>query len=129
MLRMLLPSAMAMQRPSTRFVPVKDIEQQSLLCVHRVRQGFVEQRTATINRLRGLADTLESQFELPVQSVAPMVRAQRAQRKRTPPQRRPLTGCLFTTKAGARWRTTAASACLNVRPRLCAKAWSSRPCS
>jgi transposase len=44
----------AVQRPSMRFVPVKDVEQQSLLCVHRVRQGFVEQRTATINRLRGL---------------------------------------------------------------------------
>ena len=28
--------------------------QQARLCVHRVRQGFVEQRTATINRMRGL---------------------------------------------------------------------------
>jgi transposase len=37
-----------------RFVPVKSIEQQSDLSLHRVRQGFVEERTATLNRLGGL---------------------------------------------------------------------------
>ena len=37
-----------------RFVPVKTREQQALLSLHRVRQGFVEERTALINRLRGL---------------------------------------------------------------------------
>ena len=44
----------AVTRPNMRFVPVKDLEQQSQLLVHRARQGFVEQRTATINRIRGL---------------------------------------------------------------------------
>jgi transposase len=44
----------AVSRPSMRFVPIKSIEQQSVLCLHRVRQGFVEERTATINRIRGL---------------------------------------------------------------------------
>ena len=44
----------AVQRPNMRFVPVKSIEQQSLLFVHRARQGFVEQRTATLNRIRGV---------------------------------------------------------------------------
>ena len=44
----------AVSRPSMRFVPLKTLEQQSALCLHRVRQGFVEERTATINRLRGL---------------------------------------------------------------------------
>jgi transposase len=44
----------AVQRPSMRFVPVKSAEQQALLSLHRVRQGFVEERTATINRIRGL---------------------------------------------------------------------------
>ncbi|MCK6434874.1 MAG: IS110 family transposase [Aquabacterium sp.] len=44
----------AMQRPSMRFVPVKSEVAQSRLCVHRMRRGFVEQRTAMINRLRGL---------------------------------------------------------------------------
>jgi transposase len=44
----------ALQRPSMRFVPVKSLEQQALLTLHRVRQGFIEQRTALINRIRGL---------------------------------------------------------------------------
>jgi transposase len=44
----------AVARPNMRFVPVKSAEQQAVLSLHRVRQGFVEQRTATINRMRGL---------------------------------------------------------------------------
>ncbi len=44
----------AVSRPSMRFVPVKSVEQQSILTVHRVRLGFIEERTATINRIRGL---------------------------------------------------------------------------
>jgi len=44
----------AVQRPNMRFVPVKSEEQQSRLMVHRARQGYVQARTATINRLRGL---------------------------------------------------------------------------
>jgi transposase len=44
----------AVTRPAMRFVPAKSIEQQSQLLVHRARQGFVVQRTATINRIRGL---------------------------------------------------------------------------
>jgi transposase len=42
------------QRPHMRFVPIKTLDQQSRLMVHRARQGFVEQRTATLNRIRGL---------------------------------------------------------------------------
>ncbi len=37
-----------------RFVPVKSIEQQSVLSLHRVRQGFVQARTAQANQIRGL---------------------------------------------------------------------------
>jgi transposase len=44
----------AVTRPSMRFVPPKSVQQQSELMVHRARQGFVAQRTATINRIRGL---------------------------------------------------------------------------
>jgi len=44
----------AVTRPSMRFVPIKSLQQQSELLVHRARQGFVQQRTATINRIRGL---------------------------------------------------------------------------
>jgi transposase len=41
-------------RPQMLFVPVKSIEQQSMLCVHRLREGFKAERTACINRIRGL---------------------------------------------------------------------------
>jgi transposase len=41
-------------RPHMRFVPVKSVEQQSMLAVHRLREGFKEDRTACINRIRGL---------------------------------------------------------------------------
>jgi transposase len=44
----------AVSRPGMRFVPVKSLEQQAVLSLHRVRQGFIEERTATINRVRGL---------------------------------------------------------------------------
>jgi len=54
-----LPWARAkLQRPAMRFVPVKSIDQQARLMVHRARQGFVEARTACINRLRGLLSEL-----------------------------------------------------------------------
>jgi transposase len=44
----------AVARPSMRFVPVKNVEQQSVLALHRARQGFVEARTAQANQIRGL---------------------------------------------------------------------------
>lgn len=42
----------AVSRPAMRFVPVKNIEQQSELFLHRARPSYVEQRTALINRIR-----------------------------------------------------------------------------
>jgi transposase len=44
----------AAQQANMRFVVIKSVEQQAALCVHRLRQGLVEERTALINRLRGL---------------------------------------------------------------------------
>jgi transposase len=44
----------AVTRPTMRFVPIKDVEQQSVLALHRVRQGFVKARTAQANQIRGL---------------------------------------------------------------------------
>ena len=44
----------AVRRPSMRFVPIKQSEQQALLALHRARQGFVKARTAQGNQLRGL---------------------------------------------------------------------------
>lgn len=36
------------------FVPIKTPGQQAVLCIHRIRQGLVRERTAMINQLRGL---------------------------------------------------------------------------
>jgi transposase len=44
----------AASRPTMRFVPVKSVEQQSMLCVHRLREGLKKERTACISRIRGL---------------------------------------------------------------------------
>lgn len=41
-------------RPQMRFIPVKSVEQQSMLCIHRLREGFKAERTACVNRIRGL---------------------------------------------------------------------------
>lgn len=44
----------AVSRPEMRFVPVKTEDQQAILSVHRMRQGFVKARTAQANQIRGL---------------------------------------------------------------------------
>lgn len=44
----------AVRQPHLRFVTVKSADQQARLVVHRLRQGWQEERTAGINRLRGL---------------------------------------------------------------------------
>ena len=44
----------AVGRPNMRFVPIKSVEQQAVLALHRVRQGFVRARTAQGNQIRGL---------------------------------------------------------------------------
>lgn len=71
----------AVSRPSMRFVPVKSTEQQALLALHRVRYGFVVERTAIINRLRGLL--FEFGVVLALGSVS--VRRQAAQAAETLP--------------------------------------------
>ena len=44
----------AASRPSMRFVPIKSCEQQGVMSLHRVREGLKEERTACINRIRGV---------------------------------------------------------------------------
>jgi transposase len=43
----------AVTRPTMRFVPIKGIEQQAVLVMHRVRSVLVRQRTMMANALRG----------------------------------------------------------------------------
>jgi transposase len=44
----------AVTRPTMRFVPIKNVDQQAVLALHRVRQGLVKARTAQANQIRGL---------------------------------------------------------------------------
>ncbi len=44
----------AMSRPHMRFVPVKTVDQQAILAVHTLRNGYVEDRTDCMNRMRAL---------------------------------------------------------------------------
>src|SRR5215831_839414 len=44
----------AVSRPTMRFVPMKNGEQQAVVALHRARQGFVRARTAQANQIRGL---------------------------------------------------------------------------
>ena len=43
----------AVQRPTMRFVPIKSIERQSVVVLHRTRELLVRQRTMLINAIRG----------------------------------------------------------------------------
>jgi len=44
----------AASRPSMRFVPIKQVEQQDIQSIHRIRTRIVKNRTALINEIRGL---------------------------------------------------------------------------
>ena len=53
----------AASRPSMHFVPVKQVEQQDIHSLHRVRSRLVKNRTALINEIKGL--NLEYGIALP----------------------------------------------------------------
>ena len=44
----------AASRPSMNFVPIKQVEQQDIQSIHRIRNRIVRNRTALINEIRGL---------------------------------------------------------------------------
>jgi transposase len=44
----------AASRPQMRFVPIKTTEQQGLMALHAIREGFKEDRTSWTNRIRGV---------------------------------------------------------------------------
>jgi transposase len=46
--------AEAVTRPTMRFVPLKDIDQQDIQALHRVRERLIGERTALINEVHGL---------------------------------------------------------------------------
>jgi transposase len=53
----------AASRPTMRFVPIKTVHQQGVMALHRMREGFKEERTACINRIRGVLAEFELVFK------------------------------------------------------------------
>ena len=47
-------SAEAVTRPTRRFVPIKDVDQQDIQALHRVRERLMGERTALVNEVHGL---------------------------------------------------------------------------
>lgn len=60
----------AVTRPSMRFVPIKNVEQQAMLSVHRARQGLVKARTAQANQIRGLLSEFGIVIPQGIQSIS-----------------------------------------------------------
>ena len=46
--------AEAVTRPTMRFVPAKDVDQQDIQALHRVRERLIGERTALVNEVHGL---------------------------------------------------------------------------
>ena len=46
--------AEAVTRPTMRFVPIKEVDQQDIQALHRVRERLIDARTALINEVHGL---------------------------------------------------------------------------
>jgi transposase len=46
--------AEAVTRPTMRFVPIKDVDQQDIQALHRVRERLIGERTALVNAVHGL---------------------------------------------------------------------------
>lgn len=65
----------AVSRPNMHFVPIKSVDAQVTLSLHRVRSGFVEERTATFNRLRGLMSEFGVVLPLKAATVRRQARA------------------------------------------------------
>jgi hypothetical protein len=63
----------AVTRPTMRFVPIKSIEQQAVLMLHRSRDLLIRQRTALVNALRGHFAELGIVVGQGIQNVAKLV--------------------------------------------------------
>ena len=63
----------AVVRPNMTSVPIKNLEQQAILSVHRARQGFVKARTAQANQIRGLLAEYGLAIPVGIRHIAPCV--------------------------------------------------------
>jgi transposase len=91
----------AVTRPTMRFVPVKSIEQQAMLMLHRSRDLLIRRRTALVNALRGHFAELGMVVGQGIRNVAKLVgEATEASIEQVPPLARTMLEVL-TTQLGA----------------------------
>lgn len=60
----------AVARPNMRFVSIKQIWQQDIQCLHRVRQRLIKNRTALVNEIRGLLNEYGIIIPMNIQNIA-----------------------------------------------------------
>ena len=80
----------AVTRPSMRFVPVKDADQQSVLMLHRVRSLLIRQRTMLVNALRAHMAEFGIVAPQSLRHVADLTRIIARQGERLPDLARPI---------------------------------------
>jgi transposase len=90
----------AASRPSMRFVPVKTVEQQGVMSLHRMREGYKEERTACINRIRGVL----AEFGLVFAKSPKVLRARLAEVLEDADNELSGTARLVLQEAFAQWR-------------------------
>jgi len=90
----------AASRPSMRFVPMKTTEQQGVMSLHRIREGLKEERTACINRIRGVL----SEFGLVFAKSPKALRAELADVIEDASNELSMTARLVVQRAYEHWR-------------------------
>jgi transposase len=65
----------AYRNADMRSVPVKSVAQQGLASLHRIRSGWIEDRTATLNRIRGILREFGLIIPLGASKVVPQAQA------------------------------------------------------
>lgn len=92
----------AVSRPSMQFVPIKSVDQQAALMLHRARQLLVEQRTRLCNAIRAhMAEVgiVAAKGAAGFQALLAMLAD--PQDRRAPPALRPILGALVEQWRGA----------------------------
>jgi transposase len=90
----------AASRPSMRFVPIKTVEQEGVMSLHRIREGLKEERTACINRIRGVL----SEFGLVFAKSPKALRSQLADVLEDASNELSMTARLVIQRAFEHWR-------------------------
>ena len=78
----------AVQRPAMRFVPVKTVDQQAILTIHRTRSLLVRQRTMLANALRAHLAELGHVANLGIANLAKLIKQVLAEEDALPPYAR-----------------------------------------